>query len=126
MGPPKVPGRKPLSQILLATANYERVEQPLLLQGPDYLEDKRRLQDKCASDFGCALPTVMRPKGMPVEIARRRVTFAGLSGSSPASRETSPKTSGLTSEQERLSADIVQSVKLRQRELAEVEARLEA
>jgi len=128
--PPSVPGtgKKPLAQILLDTSNYERQEDPQP-RGRDYEEEKRRHQDRCAFGFGNALPTVMEPrslagrprqppKPLPTKRHKLHVTFAA---SLPASREASPRRSGLTAEQEQMAAEIVDGVRARQQELETVE-----
>mmetsp|Transcript_82986 Transcript_82986/g.257748 ORF Transcript_82986/g.257748 Transcript_82986/m.257748 type:complete len:259 (+) Transcript_82986:126-902(+) len=125
--PPSLPGtgKKPLSHILLETCNYERQDEMQPSSGRDYDEDKRRHQDRCAYGFGSALPTVMEPRslaqGSGAGRAKPRVTFAT---SLPPSREGSPRRLGLTSEQERLAAEIVDGVRERQRELDHVEVAL--
>eukprot|EP00931_Biecheleriopsis_adriatica_P117760 TRINITY_DN93245_c0_g1_i1.p1 TRINITY_DN93245_c0_g1~~TRINITY_DN93245_c0_g1_i1.p1 ORF type:complete len:272 (-),score=59.35 TRINITY_DN93245_c0_g1_i1:87-863(-) len=125
--PPPMPtfSRRPLAQILADTGNYKRQDEPAELKR-DYSSEKTRLQDRYAFNFGSALPNSGAPPGMPQPSqssdSRRRVTFHSL----PPSREGSPRTgtSGLTTEQERMAADIVQGVRARQKELENVEEAL--
>mmetsp|Transcript_50788 Transcript_50788/g.91230 ORF Transcript_50788/g.91230 Transcript_50788/m.91230 type:complete len:265 (+) Transcript_50788:52-846(+) len=126
--PPTLPAasRRPLARILADTSNYNRKDE-FVERGKDLSEEKRRHQDRCAYNFGGALPTSHAPPGMPQaggDLApRRRVTFHSL----PASREGSPRggVSGLTAEQEQMAADIIQSVKERQAALNVAEEALQ-
>lgn len=141
--PPRLPGgRRTHTQILAKTDNYQKhMEDRPLPRGQDRGEETRRLQDRCAYNFGSALPTSAAPPGMPApepfqpSKARRCVTFAGLPDSRPGSARgcslpplagrrgsgAEVAASGLSREHERMAQDIVQGVSEKQRELDSVE-----
>lgn len=127
--PPKLPttGRKPLSHILLETSNYERELEIPFVHGRDCSEgEKRKLQNQYAYNFGTALPTTGVSDAAAAALAarqpRRRVSFE--CGSLPASREVSPRKSGLPPAQEKIAVEIVEGVRERQRELAGIDESL--
>lgn len=125
--PPQMPstGKKMLDQILLDNSNYDYQQEKPVAHGRDCSDaQKNRLQDQYAFNFGTALPTTGVPDGYIEPATRRRVSFAAGSGSAPGSRATTPQKSGLSAEQDRMAADIIEGVRRRQTELAAVDQSL--
>lgn len=122
--PPRAPpSKKPLSQILLDTGNYEREQEQPQQRGRESGEvQKRRLQNKNAFEFGSALPTTGITEAGAAALAaaeqrRRRVSFSPDCSSLPST----PEFSGLSAENDKLATDIIEGVRARQRELAGVD-----
>lgn len=124
--PPGLPTRKPLAQILQETSGYEKRGTLPPPARRDMSVEKRQLQDRNAFGFGSALPNTHAPTGLSAEATavsgkpRRRVVFSSL----PPSREGSPSRREIPKPQEAIAAEIVESVRERQRELDLVEEQL--
>lgn len=104
--PPRMPMRRPLSQILQDTGNYDLQSQAPAARGRDNAEEKRRLQDRRGQNFGGALLAAGPSEWLSAEVPPARASASALT------------------KDEKLAEGIVRSVQERQRELEAIEENL--